>query len=98
MVKRLSALQGDAGAAGAAQAPEYRVEEMTFELEEEKIPVYRPPVDDDADGEGAPGQEDMVAGASGDGHPMGAHLDVACAGAQEVCGKRPHAKGLSATP
>ena len=57
------------GAAGAPQGPEYRVEEMTFELEEERIPVYRPPADD-ADGEEGPDQDPGAPGSSGDGHLM----------------------------
>lgn len=39
------------------QMPEYKPEDMVFEMEEEKIPVYNPPKpadsDDYSDGEGA---------------------------------------------
>ena len=49
-------MQGTAEAATGqtvAVPPAYGVEDMTFELEEEKIPVYRPPKEDDNDGDAA---------------------------------------------
>ena len=37
----------------SAALPAYGVEDMTFEIEEEKIPIYRPPKEDDEDGDSA---------------------------------------------
>ena len=67
----VSLLQGNVGAVGAPQAPEYKVEEMTFELEEEKIPVYRPPIEEDADGVGGPDPGSLPGKTSGIVPPMG---------------------------
>lgn len=42
--------QEQAGAAPGvptASAPEYQLEEMTFQMEDEKIPEYKPPKSDD---------------------------------------------------
>lgn len=52
--------------------PEYRVEDMVFEMEEEKIPVYQPPKptgsgEDDEDAEGAK-QENGDDGEDGEAH------------------------------
>lgn len=43
------------GAAQAPALPEYKVEEMTFEMDEETIPAYKPPKVDDSDEEEEPG-------------------------------------------
>lgn len=40
---------GAAAGVAAASAPEYMLEEMTFQMEDEKIPEYKPPKSDDED-------------------------------------------------
>jgi len=61
--------QESAGQAPAEQLPEYRLEEMTFEMEEERIPQYKPPKSDDEDDPPGPSQDDGNE-AEGDGIPL----------------------------
>lgn len=58
--------QESSGQAPAEQLPEYRLEEMTFEMDEEKIPQYKPPKSDDEDDPPGPSQEDGNEAGGGD--------------------------------
>ncbi len=58
---------GQGAGTAAQQLPDYQVEEMTFEMDDEKIPEYKPPKSDDEDEPPGTSQDDANDGA---GEPL----------------------------